>query len=759
MARRSQKSPRKEHLGGSPNHQGAEPQPTEVNAQRPQRLYPEMESTVPEDPETKREEQKMVKKIEGEQKNEPHQFCNEPDSISSKETITKRVNDLDSKHHELCPKLDPLSSKDSNQVLLPEPGPVVLKNETSGLSAEPDSTTPRKKKRKKGKRLSTTEGAETNDVRYDCELIPNLDPLPQKDSDPALLPEPEPVAERNETNQFCTEPESATPRKKKRRKKSLPTTEGAETNDVPPKHCELIPHLDPLPPKDSGPVLLPEPEPVAEKIETKQLCTEPESATPRKTKRKGKRKNLSKSDATETSHVDPGHLKLCPNLDPLPPKNTDAVLLPEPDPVAEKNETNQLCTEPESATPTITKRKKKRKRKSLSKSEGTETYHVDSGHLELCLNLDPLPPKDSDTVLLPEPESFAEKNETNLLCTEPDSAAPKKTKRKKKKRKSLPKSEGTETNHVNSGHIGLCPNLDPFPPKDPPSVLLPEPEPFAEEKETNQLCTKPDSTPLKFKGAGIKDMDTENPELFPKLDPLPHKDSDPLLLQESKPAPLKQAEQKKKKKNKKKKKKNKGELKGEGVKSNRPNEKHSQRCHKAKPKTPEKRNQKKRKRQVTNENHESSVRSMLIDEYNLRSRGAHSSEAEPGPYVPKWPLKDYEHYERCLECGQICQRDQKCRGRRHRKSYEEICFFCGTVGHPLGRCPISPGAKCANGIIMLDDYVRKKCSEKPRSTYPKVAPAVQTYASNFTHFLPSNIQPYPAPFVRPMYAPFVVWRN
>ncbi|KAI9091082.1 hypothetical protein K1719_028352 [Acacia pycnantha] len=1214
MARRSRKRATNEQLDGSPNHHEAQEQPTVVDAEKPQLLCPETESTLPKEPEIEMAEEKEVKKVEGKERNEPNQFRNEPDSSPAKETITKSVNDLDSKHRELCPKLDPLSPEDSHSVLLPEPEPVVVKNDANGLSTEPDSTTRRKKKKKrKGSSLSTRGGEETNDAQSEHrESIPNLDPLSPKESDPVLLPESQPVAEKSGANKLCAEPESATPRKKRKRKdKSLSMSEGIETNDVHSEHRELIPDLDPLPLKDSNSVLLPGPESFAEKNNTNQLCTEPESASPRKKKRRGKRKSLSNSEGVEVNHVNSERHELCPNLaeippkdtDPLllpkpapvgekdeanqlctkpdstspkfegeeinlmdsgsvppkdsnivllhepesfagksdtnqlctetesvtprkkkrkgkrkslsnsegvevnhvnserhelwpnlaeiPPKDTDPLLLPEPAPVREKNEANQLCTKPDSASPkfegaeikdmdsgsvppkdsnlvllpepesfagksdtnqlctepeSVTPRKKRKwKRKSLSNSEGVEVNHVNSEDCELCPNLAALPPKDPDPLLLPEPapvrekneanqlrtkpdstspkfegaeikdmdsgsvapkdsnfvllpesksftgkndtnqlctepesvtprkkkrkgkrkslsnsegvevnpvnsedcelcpnlaalppkdldplllpeaasireknkanqlctkpnstspqfegaeikdmesgsvapkdsnfvllpesESFAGKNDTNQLCTEPESVTPRKKKRKGKrkslsnsegvevkpvnsedcelcpnlaalppndpdplllpeaapirekndanqlctkpdstspkfgraeikdldsgsvppkdsnfvllaesesfagknntnqlctepesvtprkkkrkgKRKSLSNSEGVEVNHMDSGHREPCPNLVALSPKDPDSLLLPEPAPVGEKNEDNKLCTKPDSTSPKFEGAEIKGMDSVNLELCPKLDPLPPKDSDLLLLPESDPAQPKGVDQEKKRK------KNKGKLEVVGVESNRPNDEHSQQCHKAKPTTPEEQNQRKRKRQAMNETHDSSIQSMVNPSYDFGPRGASILNGEAisrGPWIPKMPLKDYERYERCLECGQICRSDQTCRGRLPYKK-TQICFFCGTPGHIIGRCPISPGAKCSKGIIMLDDYVRNKCSKVAPANEPTYAPIythnpanVPTYAPIYTPFLPSNIHPYPAPFGRPTYAPF-----
>ncbi|KAK4280346.1 hypothetical protein QN277_011980 [Acacia crassicarpa] len=932
MARRSRKRETNEQLDGSPNHQEAQERSTVVDAEKPQLLCPEIESTLPKEPEIEMAEEKEVKKVEVEERNEPNLFRNEPDSTPAKETITKSVNYLDSEHRELCPKLDPLSPKDSNSVLLPESEPVVVKNDANGLSTEPDSRTPRKKKKKrKGTSLTTRGGEETKDDQSEHrESIPNLDPLSPKGSDPVLLPESQPVAENNGPNKLCAEPESATPRKKRKRKdKSLSMSEGIETNDVHSEHCEFIPDLDPLPLKDSNSVLLPGPESFAEKNNTNQLCTEPESATPRKKKRKGKRKSLSNSEGVEVNHVNSERHELWPNLVEIPPKDTDPLLLPEPAPVGGKNEANQLCTkpdstspkfegaeikdmdsglvppkdlnlvllpepesfagksdsnqpctEPESVTPrkkkrkgkrkslsnsegvevnqansedcelcpnlaalppkdpdplllpepapvrekneayqlctkpdsispkfegaeiknmdsgsvppkdsnfvllpesesfagkndsnqlcaepeSVTPRKKKRKgkRKSLSNSEGVEVNQANSEDCELCPNLAALPPKDPDPLLLPEPapvrekneanqlctkpdspspkfegaeikdmdsgsvppkdsnfvllpesESFAGKNDTNQLCTEPESVTPRKKKRKGK-RKRLSNSEAVEVDHVDSGHRELCPNLAALSPNDPEPLLLPEPAPVGEKKEANKLCTKPDSTSPKFEGAEIKDIDSENLELCPKLDPVTPRDSDLLLLPESDPAQPKGVDQEKKRKNKKKK-KNKCKLEGEGVESNRPNDEHSQKCHEAKPTTPEEQNQIKRKIQAMNETHDSSIGSMVTPNYDFGPGGASILNGEAlsrGPWIPKTPLKNYERYERCLECGQICLSDQTCRGLR-RLPYKktQICFFCGTPGHLIGRCPISPGAKCSKGIVMLDDYVRNKCSK------------------------------------------------
>ncbi|XP_054822166.1 uncharacterized protein LOC129320648 [Prosopis cineraria] len=217
-------------------------------------------------------------------------------------------------------------------------------------------------------------------------------------------------------------------------------------------------------------------------------------------------------------------------------------------------------------------------------------------------------------------------------------------------------------------------------------------------------------------------MGSENLQLCPKSDPLPSKDSGPILLPETEPAPPKEVEQKKKRRRQKKKKKNKGELEGEGVKSNRPNDEHAQQCLEAKPITLEERNQGERKGQVMNKTHDSSVGSRVTHNYNLRSgtgAGILSNEGiAPGPWVPKGPLKDYERYERCLECRQICQRDQQCRRRRYLNNNLEICFFCCANGHTLGRCPMAPGAKCAKGIIMVDDFVKKKCREVTPANVP-----------------------------------------
>lgn len=303
-------------------------------------------------------------------------------------------------------------------------GPFLLEQQSEPVqNRDANELTPSRKKRKrKGKNMSTSEGTETShDFSHNESLLLHESEIVE-------------VEEEESSKLFTEEADSATPRKKVM---NLPTS---EANVVKSEQCEVMPNLDTLISKDLDCVLVSQAESFAEENGTDRICSEPELVTPRK-KRKGKRKSLSKSEGVDINLVESEHDEICSNLAALPPKEVDPLLFPEAVPFGDnKNGANQLSTTT-------------RLDSTSRKFEGAEMKDMGSENLDLCPKLDSLAHNDSDPLLLPASES-----------------APIEVGRKKKRRRNKNKgeleSEGVKSKRPSDEHSQQCYNAKPTVPEE-----------------------------------------------------------------------------------------------------------------------------------------------------------------------------------------------------------------------------------------------------------------------------------------------------